>query len=181
VLSPQGVGIAYLGHPGYVFDAIENTFQLQQKFTFYRGKHTFRTGAELISGHHRLFGGGNPNGSYTVQLTDAQLATVRALNRGANLAPSDIPADARVLSYAVELRPSSFGTTQNILTAYAEDQWAASDKLTLTLGLRYDYDNLSKGGAATGDFNNLAPRVSFNYQLTGRSSLRGVLVFLRQD
>ena len=173
VQDPQGVGIAYLGHPGYVFDEIENTVQIQQKFTFYRGNHTIRTGVELISGNHQLFGGGNPNGSYTVRLTAEQLSALKGKNLGTAISPTDIPADATVLGYSVELRPASFGKTQNIVSGYVEDQWSASDKLNLTLGLRYDYDNLSKGGAKSGDFNNVAPRFSANYKLTGRSTLRG--------
>ncbi|RIV21129.1 TonB-dependent receptor [Fibrisoma montanum] len=173
VLDPTGQGVAYLGHPGYLFDSHESTVQVQQKVSFYRGNHTFRAGAELISANHELFGGGNPNGSYTVQLTAAQLAALRERNVGSNLSPTDIPADARVLSYAVELRPAAYGTTQNVVSLYAEDQWTVSPQLNVTLGLRYDYDNLSKGGAAQGDFNNLAPRGSFNYKLTGRSALRG--------
>ena len=173
VLDPQGVGIAYLGHPGYLFDSHESTFQIQQKLTFYRGNHTIRAGAELISADHQLFGGGNPNGSYTVQLTASQLSALQARNLGTALSPADLPADAKVLGYSVELRPASFGKTQNIVSVYAEDQWSASDKLNLTLGLRYDYDNLSKGGAASGDFNNIAPRFSANYKLSPRSTLRG--------
>ena len=50
---------------------------------------------------------------------------------------------------------------------------ALTDRLNVTLGVRYDYDNISRGGAAHGDRNNVAPRVNFNYQLTDRSSLRG--------
>lgn len=173
VQDPTGVGIAYLGHPGYLFDSHENTFQIQQKFSFYRGDHTIRAGAELISARHQLFGGGNPNGSYTVRLTAAQLASLQERRLGSNLNVTDIPADAQVLGYSVELRPASFGTTQNIVTGYVEDQWAASSRLNLTLGLRYDYDNLTKGGAASGDFNNIAPRFSFNYKASSRSSLRG--------
>ncbi|MGF7214495.1 hypothetical protein GGR92_000635 [Spirosoma lacussanchae] len=173
VRDPQGVDIAQLGHPGYLFDELENTFQVQQKLTLYRGNHTIRAGVELISGTHSLFGGGNPNGSYTVRLTQPQLDALRSRNLGASLSPSDIPADVTVLGYSVELRPNSFGKTQNILSGYLEDQWSVSDKLNLTLGLRYDYDNLSKGGAASGDFNNLAPRFSANYKLSPRSSLRG--------
>jgi len=173
VQDPTGVGIAYLGHPGYLFDSHENTMQFQQKVSFYRGNHTIRAGAELISARHQLFGGGNPNGSYTVRLTASQLAAIQERRLGSNLNVSDIPADAQVLGYSVELRPASFGTTQNIVTGYVEDQWAASPRLNLTLGLRYDYDNLSKGGAATGDANNVAPRFSANYKVSARSTVRG--------
>ena len=173
VQDPTGVGIAYLGHPGYLFDAHESTVQVQQKFSFYRGNHTIRAGAELISANHQLFGGGNPNGSYTVRLTASQLASLREQRLGSNLSVNNIPADVQVLGYSVELRPASFGKTQNIVTGYVEDQWAASPRLNLTLGLRYDYDNLSKGGAATGDLNNIAPRFSFNYKASARSAVRG--------
>ncbi|MBC3784126.1 TonB-dependent receptor plug domain-containing protein [Spirosoma utsteinense] len=173
VRDPSGQGIAYIGHPGYLFDSHENTVQVQQKFSFYRGNHTFRAGAEVISARHRLFGGGNPNGSYTVQLNAGQLASLRERGVGAAISPVDLPADAQVVGYAVELRPASFGTTQNIFTAYVEDQISAGPRLNLTLGVRYDYDNLSKGGAASGDFNNVAPRASVNYKLTGRAALRG--------
>ncbi|CCH02576.1 Protein oar [Fibrella aestuarina BUZ 2] len=173
VLDPTGQGIAYLGHPGYLFDSHESTVQVQQKLSFYRGDHTIRGGVELISSAHLLYGGGNPNGSYTVQLTAGQLAALRERRLGSNLSVTDIPADAQVLGYSVELRPAAYGTTQNIITGYVEDQWAASPRLNLTLGVRYDYDNLSKGGAATGDLNNIAPRFSVNYKTGNRSTVRG--------
>jgi outer membrane receptor protein involved in Fe transport len=48
----------------------------------------------------------------------------------------------------VELRPASFGKNQDIYSAYVEDLWSVTSRLNLILGLRYDYDNLSKGGKA---------------------------------
>ena len=173
VNGPDGQTVAVLGHPGYLFDSHQSTWQAQQKFTLLRGRHTFKGGLGVISTRHRLFGGGNPNGSYNVQLTPAQLAALRTGNFGEGLSINDIPADARVNNYNVELRPKSFGTTQNLYNIYAEDLVAVTDRLNVTLGLRYDYDNLSRGGAAHGDRNNVAPRANFNYQLTARSSLRG--------
>ena len=173
VLDPQEQTIAVLGHPGYLFDSHEKTVQAQQKFTIYKDKHTLKGGLEIISAQHNLFGGGNPNGSYTVKLDAAQLAALKAKNLGAALGVNDIPADAKVLSYGVELRPASFGARQNIYSAYIEDAYSATNKLNITLGLRYDYDNLSKGGSSKGDANNIAPRASFNYKLDATSSIRG--------
>jgi outer membrane receptor for ferrienterochelin and colicin len=173
VLDPAGLTAARLGHPGYLFDATENTVQAQQKITLYRDRHTFKAGMEVLSSRHELLGGGNPNGSYIVQLNESQLAAVRALNKGAGLDLNDIPADVQVLAYNVELRPAAFGATQNIFSAYIEDAWTVTNKLNLTLGLRYDYDNLSKGGSDKGDFDNIAPRFSFNFQPGGNSSIRG--------
>ena len=173
VLDAQEQTIAVLGHPGYLFDSHEKTIQAQQKFTIYKDKHTLKGGLEIISAQHSLFGGGNPNGSYTVKLDAAQLATLKAKNLGSALGINDIPADAKVLSYGVELRPASFGARQNIYSAYIEDAYSATKNLNITLGLRYDYDNLSKGGSSKGDANNLAPRASINYKLDATSSIRG--------
>jgi len=173
VLDPQGLTSAILGHPGYFFDATENTVQVQQKVTYYLQKHKFKAGFDLISADHLLAGGGNVNGNYLVQLNQAQFNQVRALQKGSNLSINDLPSNVQVLNYGVELRPNQFGTRQTTYGLYLEDDISLLPKLNLTLGLRYDYDNLSVGGGKKGDYNNIAPRTSFNYKLTSTSSLRG--------
>jgi outer membrane receptor protein involved in Fe transport len=173
VLDQNELAVAVLGHPGFVFDELENTIQFQQKFNFYFDKHTLKAGVGLISADHQLFGGGVPSGAYTVRLSEGQLAEVAALNAGAGLDINDIPSNVEVINYAVELRPNEFGARQNVYSLYLEDQWAATSKLNLTIGLRYDYDDLTVGGGDQGDFNNIAPRFNFNYKLGARSSLRG--------
>ena len=167
-----GLTAAILGHPGYVFDDLERTVQLQQKFSFERGAHAFKFGADVLRSEFSLAGGGNGNGNYRVRLTPAELAGVRALNRGAALAPGDIPATASVLDYSVELRPATFGETQTQYALYAEDQWSLAPDLTATLGLRWDYDTLTKAGASSGDTDNVAPRLALNWRLDPRWSLR---------
>ena len=174
--QPNATGettLAVLGHPGFDFDELENTFQFQQKAKFYLDKHTIKAGLGIISGDHTLFGGGNPNGNYTVQLNNQQLFDLSNQNLGSNLSISDIPLNANVVNFNVELRPQSFGATQNIYSAYIEDEFRYNDRLNLTFGLRYDYDNLSRGGSTSGDANNIAPRFNFNYKLTNNSTLRG--------
>ncbi|MDF1517979.1 MAG: TonB-dependent receptor [Lutibacter sp.] len=173
VLGTNDETLAILGHPGFLFKAIENTVQVQQKFKYYTDNHTFKAGLNFIRGDHELFGGGNPNGNYTVKLNNSQIDDIRNSNIGSGLNINDIPLNASVVNYNVELRPASFGTHQDIYSAYLEDLWSVSDKLNITLGLRYDYDNLSKGGSDKGDNNNFAPRFNFNYKLSNNSSLRG--------
>lgn len=173
VLDPGGIPAALLGHPGYLFDATENTMQFQQKLSWYFSKHVLKTGAEIMSADHGLSGGGNPNGSYLVQLTQAQQQAVLQRARGAGLDVQDIPSDVQVLAYSVELRPASFGARHNMYAAYLEDVWSVTSRLTLNLGVRYDLDNLSRGGGTRYDLNNLSPRFSINYRLNERSSLRG--------
>lgn len=173
VLGANDETLGVIGNPGYVFDAIENTMQIQQKVKYYTENHTFKAGVNFIRGNHQLFGGGNPVGNYRVKLTQTQIDGIKNSGVGGALNVNDIPLDAQVLSYNVELRPTSFGTNQDIYSAYVEDLWSVSNRLNLTLGLRYDYDNLSKGGSDKGDFNNLAPRFNFNYKLDNNSSFRG--------
>lgn len=172
VQDPTGIIIATLGHPGYIFDQTENTLQLQQKFNWYLDKHTLKAGFEVISSDHGLLGGGNVNGNYLVQLNESQLTSLAATNPGSDLSINDIASDVNVLAYNTELQVQEFGKRQNILSAYLEDRFSVSDKLNLTLGLRYDYDNLSKGGSTQADMNNIAPRFSANYRIDKSRSLR---------
>ena len=177
VLDPQEQTLAVLDHPGYAFDDLENTFQLQQKLTYRLGNHTLKGGIDLMTSDFSLEGGGNPNGNYTVKLNADQLDALRSQAPGADLTATDLtalPGDIEVLNYAVELRPNSFGARQNQIAAYVEDQFSPMPSLTLTAGLRYDFDSLTEGGGdpADADYNNLAPRLSANYALGERSSLR---------
>jgi len=171
VLNPQEETIALLGHPGFVFDEFENTLQFHQKFQWFKGKHTIKAGTKFLSSNHELFGGGNPNGSWTVKLTENQVNNLRSQNFGTNFRIQDIPQNAEVLNFGIELRPSSFEKRQNIYSFYVEDLFSVSNNLNLTMGLRYDYDNLSVGGGDSGDFDNIAPRMSANYKINNRSAI----------
>lgn len=172
VLDDQEQTLAVLGHPGFFFDDLENTVQVQQKLTLPRRRHTFKLGADLLSADFALTGGGNPGGNYTVKLSPAQTEALRG-TVDSRLGINDIPRDVEVLGYGVELQPRAFGTRQTMLGLYVEDLISVTSRFNVTLGLRYDYDNLSQGGSDRGDYNNLAPRLSFNYALDARSSLRG--------
>lgn len=173
VLDAQGVTAAVLGHPGFIFDSLERTYQLQQKLTFQHGNHIFKLGYDLVAADFALTGGGNVNGNYLVQLTQEQQRAIQEGGFGAGLEVTDLPADVQVLDYAVELQPRAFGKRQMLHGFFIEDQLALNDRLDLTLGLRYDYDNLSKGGGSRGDTDNIAPRFSFNYALGDRAVVRG--------
>jgi outer membrane receptor for ferrienterochelin and colicin len=172
VFDSTGQPMAYLGHPGYYFQDIENAHLLQQKFTVQKGRHSLKAGGQARSSGFELFGGANANGSYGVMLNSAQQNALAASNPGLDLMPNDLPDSVQVLYYGVELRPASFKARQNILSLYVEDQVALGSKMTLNAGLRYDYDNLSKGGGDKGDLNNIAPRLSANYRINARTSIR---------
>ena len=173
VQDPTGAAIAVIGQSGSIFDNKEYSHQFQQKFFYRAGKHNLKAGIEFMTSDYALLGGGNANATYVVRLTAAQLQGLKERNIGAALDVNDIPRDVRVIQFDTELRPTTFGTRQNVFNIYAEDNVAVNDRLNLNYGVRFDYDNLSKGGGNKGDWNNIAPRFSFNYQLSDRSVLRG--------
>ncbi len=172
VLGPSGQPVAGLGNPGFTFNSLEETVQVRPVATTTRGRHTLRVGADVLTSDFALLGGGPEAGAYTVQLTQPQADALAARNLGGALSPTDLPADVQVVNYSVELRPASFGARQTVAGVFVEDRWAVAPDATLTAGLRYDYDTLSRGGAASGDYNNVAPRVGLNVRLGPRTSVR---------
>ena len=173
VEAPSGLTAAVLGHPGFSFDEQEDSLQLQQRFTWLTDRHSWRFGIDAMSSDFSLAGGGNEAGNYRVRLTDAELGQVRALGRGVALDIDDIPLTASVIDYAVELRPARFGDRQQQLSLYIEDQVGLTRDLTLTAGLRWDYDSLTEAGSGSADTDNIAPRLAINYRASERLALRG--------
>ncbi len=173
VQGPSGLTAGVLGHPGFVFDSLEESWQTTHRVQRFMGDHKLTFGGDAIHSDFGLLGGGNPDGNFTVRLTDAQLQTLVQGGAGLSLGATDVLAlDPAVIDYSVELRPQSFGTSQTQLALYVEDESQLTPRLTATLGLRWDYDSLTAKGAGDGDYDNLAPRFSLNYRPTGRSTLR---------
>lgn len=101
--------------------------------------------------------------------------------------------DNRPTQVAVALDSPIFHPQQYYAIGFAQDTWRATDRLTLELGLRYDFYSVVKerDGKARpffieendfnadadnfydADTNNVAPRVSAVYQLTARTAVRG--------
>ncbi|QQN74895.1 TonB-dependent receptor [Croceicoccus sp. YJ47] len=173
IQGPSGLSAGVVGHPGFVFDSLEETWQTSHRVQRSIGEHTLTVGVDGINSNIGLLGGGNPDGNYTVRLTDAQLGALAQGGSGLDLGASAVLAlDPAVVNYAVELRPQSFGTDQTQLAFYVEDEWQLTSRLTATLGLRYDYDSLSEEGGSGGDYDNIAPRFALNYRPDARSTLR---------
>ncbi len=171
VRGPSGLVAAVVGNPGFVFDSLEETWQTTHRLTRDMGAHRLSAGVDVITSDFALLGGGNPDGNFTVDLTAAQLTSLAP--RGLALTAQDVLAlNPAVASYAVELRPQSFGTSQTLIALYLEDAWELSPTLTATLGLRWDYDTLTTRGAGDGDTDNIAPRFALNWQPDARSSVR---------
>ena len=173
VQDPSGRTIATIGSIDYIFDDDEYTNQIQQKFRYKAGKHNLLGGAEFTTSNFSLLGAGNSYGFYTVRLNLQQLDELKAKNIGSALDIQDIPSNVEVRQYKVDLDQSIFGTRQNVFNLYAEDNFKVTDKFDLNVGVRLDYDNLSKAGGDKGDWNNIGPRTGFNYKVDDRNVIRG--------
>ncbi len=173
VRDPANIPIAILGQSGSIFDDKEYTNQVQAKLFYNLGNHSIKAGVEAITSDFQLIGGGNPFGTYTVRLDQAELDYVNGLGLGSNLQVTDIPTTVDVTAYDVELQSKAFGARQNTIGIYVEDTYQVTERLTANAGIRWDYDNLTKSGGNEADLNNIAPRLSLNYDLGNRSVIRG--------
>ncbi len=171
IVAPDSSTEAIVGSSNFVFDEKETQLQLRNVFETDLGRgHTLQAGADVITGWFRLTGANTgPKGIYVV------------VDEG-NINPSgtfvsirDIPDTVRVLSYTIDANPQQVDLTQTLVGVFVEDRWRPSPRLTVTAGLRWDYDDITSRGESSPDLNNFQPRVSFNWLASARSVLRGGL------
>jgi outer membrane receptor protein involved in Fe transport len=67
---------------------------------------------------------------------------------------------------------TDFGVNHNSYGFFAQDEWKATSKLTLTLGLRYDFETYPSVYVQRNDLNNFQPRVGLAYAVTPRTVVR---------
>lgn len=161
---------AVVGSSNFVFDETERQLQLRDVVEIASGGHTLRAGADLIRSWFELAGAGtNPNGAYDV-LNDGNIAA-----SGELVSFDDIPADVEVLSYTVDASPVQVDLTQTLVGAFVEDRWRVTPDLTIALGARWDYDDITGRGESDPDLDNLQPRLSFNWLRSATSVVRGAI------
>lgn len=167
----------------------QNTFQVVDNVSYYRGKHEFKFGANLIWHQRNFFDDAYPAGIF--QFTEA--TTSVPLGSGGNGFASFL------LGYPLAtVRTNLIGPwgTRNLnLGLFFQDSYRIRPRLMLNLGLRYEiftpwveaYDRQSSfdletgkmvlagsenkygRGLTTTDYNNVAPRIGLSYSLTSDS------------
>lgn len=171
-----------------------NTFQVGDSVSLLFGKHTIKTGVQFRRNQLNIFNGGAQfSGNYTIN--------------GDNLpgAPANNPATqwaaflfGLVDSAVYQIPQPPTGRRNFNLGFFIQDDWKVTPRLTLNLGLRWDYESpltmsngiysrvdvttgrlLVAGLNATdtlnleGDRNNFGPRVGFAYALNDKTVIRG--------
>ena len=116
-------------------------FQFRDAFTAARGKHTLHAGAELQ--HYHVNGLINVFGTGSVIL--ASDFGFQDLNGDGVVNDLDIPVAVAIHSTAPVTPVPIPDIATNYTGLYVQDDWRASHKLTLNLGLRWEYDSNATG------------------------------------
>jgi hypothetical protein len=155
---------------GQIFDP--RSISLSDALTWNRGPHTLKFGGEYRNIESRF------------QFLGSTEITYNGINEFIDNRPAQI---------AVALDSPLFSPQQYYLIGYAQDTWRINDRLTLELGLRYDFysvvkeknhqarpffvednafDETNRDNFYNPDKDNFAPRLSAAYQLSERTVLR---------
>jgi len=191
----NGSFIEYLGDGG-PYKLNERTLQFSDALSYIRGNHTFKFGATLIQRHIGSLQSDLGKGFYFFDDSQATPGNKPAVGRtGYEVAEMLIGRTS--FTTAAFVTPTTAINFENGF--FAQDDWRASRRLTLNLGLRYDvftppheandhlanYDPVSKKLIVPGngvpsstidtDKNNFGPRFGLAYDLTGdgKTVLRG--------
>ncbi len=181
-VCPGDVTIGDLGFntigPSDIQHQQQNTYQLVDNASWAVGKHTFKFGGQYTHFIYPQFFLPRSNGD------NWYLTTQRLIN--------DLPPDVRSRT----LRGAGTGSflgTQSLFAGFVQDDFKFNPRLTLNLGLRYEYWTNPVGGNAQAlnaissvpgvitfgkpktDKNNVGPRIGFAYDPTGKgkTSIRG--------
>jgi hypothetical protein len=124
-----------------------NRFQVRDEFAWTLGKHTLHLGGEFQ--HYTAYGMINVFGTGTVILTsDFGFAD---LNGDGQINDLDIPIAVALKSRA-PITPVPIPTVfDSYVAGYVQDDWRVQPRLTLNLGLRWEYDSNLTGNSAAHD------------------------------
>jgi hypothetical protein len=150
-------------------DEIIHRGQWSDTINYQRGRHFLRTGADILEDRIRLFTAQNLSGSY-------QFNSLESFGHSLAGVPFPLPGDSYIQAFSGQATPG-VTVNPNILefAGFFQDQWRASARLTLNLGVRYDLQSNAKPAirnpapslAAAGldtsflktDKDNVAPRI----------------------
>ncbi|GGA67164.1 hypothetical protein GCM10011507_18380 [Edaphobacter acidisoli] len=128
-------GYATLGDSGFYYALIaNNNWQINDAVTWSHNNHTFKFGGEFLRRQENIFQSSNLHGSMgfgPIYTTDPAVSGTT----GNSLADLLLGAPA---SAGISYVPGTIGKRRSDISAYAQDTWRLTAKLTLNLGLRWE-------------------------------------------
>jgi hypothetical protein len=180
-------GITASGNPTYPLGGTGNLFQFADEVNWSKGSHQFFFGVEVDRVQLNGLWGPYIDGAYVFNgLYTSNHLTGAAQRLGPGMA--DFLLGFPSSAIGAQGFPSAAFRSSNI-AGYVQDTWRVSRKLTLNLGLRYEYygppndkwgkaaiynlpTNTYEKGSWPADYRNFGPRVGFAYALGEKTVIR---------
>jgi len=146
--------------------------QFQDNATWTKGRHTIKFGADIATTGDYVYYISNAFGAYTYQTVNDFALDDSGNTTGTKYWSKYVQAFGNP---AVNYRINDYGF-------YLQDQWRATDRLTVQAGLRYEYAQLPQPAVCNHDYpgtchvpsspTNLAPRLGITYRLNDKTVLQ---------
>jgi TonB dependent receptor/Carboxypeptidase regulatory-like domain len=162
IVTDRGATLAVLGSVSDNFFWTERDVQVRNVYTRTVGRHTLKAGADVLWGDFFIDSGPGARGAYMIDLEGRQIVPT-----GSFVTRDDIPRDVTVLSYSQSFVNPEVDDSQLLAGAFAEDTFRATADVTLTAGVRWEYDSVTNTSVSRGDWNNVAPRIGVSWTPAG--------------
>lgn len=157
-VTDRGATLAVIGGVSDDFFWTETDVQGRAAYTWLQGRHTVRSGADLLHGRFDIRSGPLARGSYVVDLEGRSVTP-----SGAYLTLADLPLDVAVLSYSQSFVNPRVEARQTLASAFVEDIVRLRPDLTLTVGARWEYDSVTNTPIGDADLDNIGPRAGVTW------------------
>ena len=174
----------------------EKKNQIFDMLTWSKGKHTFKVGADFshvkdTADNLRFYAGSYSYSNINDFIIDALNAAAGPLVTPGTTNPMVCSTSTRTAgrcytsNYQQAFGGTAFTFTENLWNFFAQDDWRVHPRLTLNLGLRWEYQqfpdpflgnpNITQTNIKPSDKTNYGPRVGFAWDVMGdgKTSLRG--------